>query len=601
MSQIDRINALTSNARSTWFALLGALVFVGITLMGVEHIDFYGVDRATTLPIVNFEVPTRYFFHAAPVLVAAIFGYFHLYLIRLWDALSVADPVYEGRPLGDVITPWPVADAALHLRARMREDACTSPRTMDGPAMLLNFLLAWGFGLFILAALWWQSMPAREVWMTAIAGLSLSISLLVGGASLAMAGIRARRPADGNRVNVFSTAPAMTSLLVLFVAIGAWTNQRTRGSPEHLAPIELIGEAIVERPVGWLPYALAKAEYRDAWCARKDVTPCEDLGEREAEFANDWQVRRDATLADMRRPGWSDPGSERQMDFRYADLNNAFLVGALLNGARMEESNLLRAQMEGASLREARLKGIVLVQAQMERADLSGAQMAGADLGGAKMAGADFRRAQMEGASLISAQMPGADLTGAQMPGANLGGAKMAGADLTGANMPGANFSHAQMEGADFRRAQMEGAVLRGAQMEGAVLSHSRIFGLTDAPVLMQSATLRAVINIGGALRIADLSGAIWDEKTDFRNAFLDRSVILPEGIRERMGDPCQWVREELSVEEFMSLWRWWLEKEPGRLVIPRDLRDLPQPSPERLAELGLTDCEWNQPLGQMP
>lgn len=82
-SDIDRINALTSNARNTWFALLGVLVFVSITLMGVEHIDFYGVDRATALPLVNVDVPTRYFFIAAPLLIAAIFGYFHLYLIRL--------------------------------------------------------------------------------------------------------------------------------------------------------------------------------------------------------------------------------------------------------------------------------------------------------------------------------------------------------------------------------------------------------------------------------------------------------------------------------------------------------------------------------------
>ena len=32
---LDRINALTRNARQTWFALLAALVFVGIYLMWV--------------------------------------------------------------------------------------------------------------------------------------------------------------------------------------------------------------------------------------------------------------------------------------------------------------------------------------------------------------------------------------------------------------------------------------------------------------------------------------------------------------------------------------------------------------------------------------
>ncbi len=124
---IARINALTTNARNTWFALLGVLVFVAITLAGVEHIDFYGVDRATKLPLVDVSVPTRYFFYAAPILTAAIFCYFHLYLIRLWDALGAARPKVNATWLGTAISPWLVTDAALHLRRRLRADNCTPP------------------------------------------------------------------------------------------------------------------------------------------------------------------------------------------------------------------------------------------------------------------------------------------------------------------------------------------------------------------------------------------------------------------------------------------------------------------------------------------
>ena len=161
---LKRIDALTRNARTTWFALLAALVFVGITLMGVEHIDFYGVNRATQLPLVDVEVPTPLFFYAAPILTAAIYGYFHLYLIRLWDALGQADPRIGDTPLGDRISPWLVADAALYLRTRLRRDEppCTAPRSMEGPAMALNILLAWVFGLVVLWFLWRQSLPARD-------------------------------------------------------------------------------------------------------------------------------------------------------------------------------------------------------------------------------------------------------------------------------------------------------------------------------------------------------------------------------------------------------------------------------------------------------
>ena len=47
---IYRIDALTKNARTTWFALLGALIFVGVALMGIKHIDFYCVTTFRVLP-----------------------------------------------------------------------------------------------------------------------------------------------------------------------------------------------------------------------------------------------------------------------------------------------------------------------------------------------------------------------------------------------------------------------------------------------------------------------------------------------------------------------------------------------------------------------
>lgn len=120
-NQIDRINALTSNARNTWFVLLGALIFVGLTLMQVDAIDFYGVDRATQLPLVNVSVPTRLFFYAAPFLVAAVYGYFHLYLIRLWDALGPAPYQNDfAEPLSDLIQPWLVSDAAFDRQSDWR-------------------------------------------------------------------------------------------------------------------------------------------------------------------------------------------------------------------------------------------------------------------------------------------------------------------------------------------------------------------------------------------------------------------------------------------------------------------------------------------------
>jgi hypothetical protein len=69
---ITRINAVRSDARPTWFALLGALVFVGITLLGVRDVDFFSLHRNDTdLALVGVSVPVVYFFIAGSAVVTA--------------------------------------------------------------------------------------------------------------------------------------------------------------------------------------------------------------------------------------------------------------------------------------------------------------------------------------------------------------------------------------------------------------------------------------------------------------------------------------------------------------------------------------------------
>ncbi|MEL7133415.1 MAG: pentapeptide repeat-containing protein, partial [Pseudomonadota bacterium] len=372
--QIERINALTVNARNTWFVLLGALVFVGITLMGVEHIDFYGVDRATTLPLVNVEVPTRLFFAAAPILVAAIYSYFHLYLIRLWDALSDADATVNDRPLGDAITPWLITDAALYLRTQLRDEPTPSARhrLLEGSAMVLNFAIAWAFGLIVLFFLWWLSMPARTFWMTLVAGFSLFGATFVGTTSLAMLVRRMKAKQDGPQRHVLATVPAMSAVVVALPLLLALSHQRTDGSTERLALLDMVGQEIVDRPEGWVPYALAKADFYERWCKRNGRT-CKVITDLDAKakraFENEFRQRRDIALSDITKPSWSQTGA-RKPNFRGSQLETAFLVNA----------NLRRAQMEGAVLIGAQMEGADLIGAQMERAVLSEAQMEGVDL-----------------------------------------------------------------------------------------------------------------------------------------------------------------------------------------------------------------------------
>lgn len=341
---------------------------------------------------------------------------------------------------------------------------------------------------------------------------------------------------------------------------------------------------------------------REEWCRPRGF-PVPDgcrahFAALEQEFAREWPAYRNSIIAGLAKPVLEARDLRRAeasgahlvgVDLRFAQMQRAKLIGAqlegaILIGARMEGANLSEARMEGADLRgawmegaylfEARLGGANLSDARMEGAYLTYARMEGADLYAARLEGAYLSSARMEGANLSEARLEGADLRTARMEGADLYAARLEGADLSSARMEGASLRRAQLEGANVRRAQMEGADLlgaqmggvdlRGAQMEGADLSFSKLMGMADHVIVLQDTVLDAAVNNGGALRFVDLSPAISNPASDFRNSFGDASVVLPDFIGED-DRPCQWARgDPLPDEAFYARWRGWIELFPG-------------------------------------
>ena len=225
---------------------------------------------------------------------------------------------------------------------------------------------------------------------------------------------------------------------------------------DALAPVDLVGVALVPRPADWRNHEVARDAFRDGWCDRKDhgQTACADfIAEREDDFEAAWEAERAATLDNL--PRLLRPG---------ADLRAARLQGAF--APRIDLTN-------------ARLAGADLIQARLEGANLSGARLEGANLALARLEGADLVRARLEGAYLAEARLEGAYLGGAGLEGANLIGARLEGANLSGARLEGADLALARLEGADLREARLEGAELSGARLAGAVLSAADFTGTT--------------------------------------------------------------------------------------------------------------------------
>jgi uncharacterized protein YjbI with pentapeptide repeats len=489
-AQIDRINEISQLARTAWFSLIAYLLFVGITLLGVEDVDFFVPIRQTQLPLVNIQIPTASFFYAAPILGVALYIYLHLFLIKLWEAHGQArtrdaDPTHH----------WLVNDFALIRQG----DPVARARPLSWMVGWITVLLVWLAGPIILGYAWWRSMPAHDEWMTLLNAACLFTTMAVGFTSWTTA--RARLHDNGaHRAGLWHKLAATACALAL-VAV-SWL--RTEGGLDRylgafpltdllLAPASLSG--LGEEPPDWREHDYARGRYREDWCGRHGVplAICEHIGtignsgeagaaraawckqggigdgtcliefaELEASFDAEWGRERAAYLAQLNVP------NQTGRDLRGAYMVGAFLAGGDFGWSRLQKANLYGARMEGASLVHARLDGAFLPLARLEGADLGGSWLEGANLSGARLEEANLFQARLEGANLGGARLLGADLFEARLEGANLRFARLDGANLSGARLDGADLRFADFRGSNWsgghRASPAQFADFRGAR-----------------------------------------------------------------------------------------------------------------------------------------
>lgn len=552
--QIGRINELSQLARTAWFSLLGYLVFVGITLLGVNDADFFVPSRQTDLPVVNVAIPTASFFWTAPILGAALYTYLHLFLIKLWDAhgqarTTDADPTHH----------WLVNDFVL-IR---RRDPVARGRPLAILTDWVTRFLVWASAPLVLAYAWWRSMPAHNEWLTLLIAACLWVTLVVGFVSWwrAQAHLESRIEHRWTRWGRRAAAALAGLLLVVLswlrteggldaYSATAWTLDDVSFTAPPDAPVvlarlteslalartDLSGVDLVPLPENWRTPETARSAFREVWCRREGLSMsvcdhpssverrrpaavevertrwCEahDLDDQacatsfddlDLRFVGAWREERDAALANLTRLDMSN------VDLRRVLASGSSFVGANLSAARLEGALLYEAGLEGANLAGARLTGAILYNARLENADLTGAQLERADLigarlSGAELLGADLRQAKLQRAILTSAFLWGADLEQADLLDARMEWAMLYGSRLVRANLSEAHLEFATLVEADLREANWNGA--------------------STAASLVQGADLRGAQNLTQA-QLADFVG--------------DAATLLPDGPSET-GEP---------------------------------------------------------------
>lgn len=147
------------SAQKVSFGLLAGCLYCWLTIAGTTDASLITNSGATQLPFVGLNIPTGTFYLVTPVLLLGVFGYLHLYLVRLWEALAYL-PAYfpNGQSLDQQSSAWLLTEMLRRLAVRLR----TERVRFDRLRVWLPRLLAWWMVPATLLLLWKRYLLSHE-------------------------------------------------------------------------------------------------------------------------------------------------------------------------------------------------------------------------------------------------------------------------------------------------------------------------------------------------------------------------------------------------------------------------------------------------------
>ena len=444
--RIQSISDICKTARGVWLLTLGLAAYAVVALSGVIDLDFFSPARKTQLPIVNFLVPTQTFLLSAPLLLAIMHGYFHLYLARLWREIGELPPTGPGeREWRRRVTPWIVADMAF----AWRPDAPDKAR--HSLSSIIGLSLGWWLAPIVISAFVWRSFAMHDLGVSlTLSGLAMLV-IVISCASYVFARDCIASPDDDALIRptlaaAFRRRWSSGLLLAAAIAFAVSSWAQTIGLPGIIphggfgAPYEahLRHAAIVPRPSGWVYWREAEINYLAQYYRKSQFDVASDI----LTFRHQKDAMRGFRSA--RRLAFDSPLKPKlnSVDLRNAEMIFAFGPSIDFLFARLDGADMQRSTFEGAVFR--------------------GASQRGTDLDGAHLEAANFTAADMRGASLSKAWLTETVFAyGRHIPGDRE--AKRC------TDLSGSAIHKARVDRTDFSGAILEGAYLKHTDMRSAL------------------------------------------------------------------------------------------------------------------------------------
>lgn len=462
---LETIAEATSNAQKLFIAMLGGCLYSWLTIGTTKDAGLITNSASSPLPIIGTALPIVGFYSVAPIVLLAIYFYFHLNMQRLWEALADLPAVFpDGRSLDKRADPWLLNGLVSAHFVRLSRERPSLSRVQQW----LSILLAW-WVVPVTLFVFWGRFLVRHDWL----GTDLHIVLLASAISFGWMSYRLARTTLGgaSRRPFFWTQAwkdmrtfkrtlgiVATSVLAVVLYLISWS--AIEGIPNPGDVYSEYSEYGLQRLV---PSLLEKIHFSPfANLVEEDVStkPASWTGQ-----PNEYVLVKGAHLykADMRFAKASG-AFFANADLRGANLSRTDLSDADLTNADLTEADLSDAYLLGADLSKAKLQGAHLSNANVSDCDLSNANLSNADLSNADILNADVSRAQLASANLSKATLTYADLSNADLSNANLSNAFLEYTNLSNANLAFAHLSNARLSG-NLSNANLDHAELQGAHL----------------------------------------------------------------------------------------------------------------------------------------
>ena len=168
---LETVEKTSQNARKVFSLMLLVCVYSWLTIATTTDVNLLTNSASSPLPIIGTEIPIAWFYIAAPLVLICIYFYFHLYLIKLWEALSGLPAIFpDGKRLDEIAYPWLFNGLVRRHFRLLKTDRPFIAHVQEW----ITIILAWWVVPINMICFWIRYIP-RHDWL----GSSLQIVLIV--------------------------------------------------------------------------------------------------------------------------------------------------------------------------------------------------------------------------------------------------------------------------------------------------------------------------------------------------------------------------------------------------------------------------------------